>query len=88
MKPKTEYHSNRKRHVWLDVSLSETTGAWVVIPMHQPSSSKTRREFMQIKGSEIIYCVRGFAQHWQAEGFMRTYHKAKRDGFVRRYRLD
>lgn len=86
----TEPNNNRrvKRRIWLDVSFSDTSGAWVILPMHQPSTSKTRREFMEVEGNEIIYCIRGFAQRWQADGFARTYHKAKDDGFVGRHRLD
>ena len=82
------YNRNTKRQVWLDVSFSERTGVWVMIPTHQPTNSKTRREFMKVEGNSIIYCIRGFDHQWQADGFARTYHKAKEDGIVSRYRLD
>jgi len=82
------YNRKTKRQIWLDVSFSETSGAWVVLPMHQPLTTKTRREFMMVEGNQIIYCIRGFSKQWEADGFARTYHKAKTDGLVSRYRLD
>ena len=85
---KSEYSTHKKRRIWLDVSFSETSGAWVILPMHQPSSSKSRREFHQIEGNDIIYCVRGFDKFWQSKGFAMTYHKAKKDGLISRVRLD
>ena len=84
----TGYNKNVKRQIWLDVSFSETSGAWVILPMHRPSNQKTRHVFMKVEGNQIIYWIAGFDHQWQADGFARTYHKVKNDGFVSRVRLD
>jgi len=83
------YNKLDREVIYLTVSYSPSDGRWYMTTTCPSFITRTlAKEFTAIEGLEIVYMVSGFNNYSDARGFAITYHKAKRDGIVHRYRLD
>lgn len=86
---KNEYTRDGKLCVWLDVDYDADEGTLCIITVYPPFiTHRTRKEYTAVEGERLVYMVKGFSNTSDARSFAITYHKAKEDGFVSRYRLD
>ena len=84
-----QYTRDDREIVWLTVDYLPAVGTWLIDTTYPPFiDRKLAKEFVAIEGNSIVYMVRGFDNYSDAKAFANTYHKAKKDGFVHRYRLD